>query len=184
MKKSLIGLIASLFVLNAAATVAQKPPASSASCVACHGQNGVSSNAIWPNLAGQQRDYLIKEISAFRDGARVDSGMPAALLQDLSDQQIGELAGYFSSLEKATPAPVAAGIPGQNERAYCVSCHGMSGITVSSIWPNLSAQKEGYLHKQLMDYKSGKRQHPIMQVIANELTDEQLADVAKYYSQH
>jgi cytochrome c553 len=182
MKKSLLGLIVSLFVLNAAAT--EDAPASSASCVACHGQSGISSNNIWPNLAGQQRDYLVKEIRAFRDGARVDSGMPAALLQGLTDDQVDELASYFTSLTKATPAPVAVEIPGQNERAYCVSCHGMTGITVSSLWPNLSAQKEGYLNKQLMDYKSGKRQHPIMQVIANELTDEQLADVAKYYSQH
>ena len=180
MKKTLLGLIAGLFMLNAAA----EAPASSATCVACHGQNGVSSDNMWPNLAGQQRDYLVKEISAFRDGTRVDSGMPAALLQGLSDEQVNQLADYFSGLAKANPAPVAAAIPGQNERAYCVSCHGMTGITVSSIWPNLSAQKEGYLHKQLMDYKSGKRQHPIMQVIANELTDQQLADVAKYYSQH
>ena len=184
MKKSLLGLIVGLFVFNAVAAVAEAPPAASATCVACHGQNGVSSNNMWPNLAGQQRDYLVKEIRAFRDGTRVDPGMPAALLQGLSDGQVNQLADYFSGLAKATPAAVSAGTLGQNERAYCVSCHGMTGITVSSIWPNLSVQKEGYLHIQLMDYKSGKRQHPIMQVIANELTDQQLADVAKYYSQH
>ena len=184
MKKSLLGLIVGLFFLNVPSVAAEKAPLASASCVACHGQNGVSSNTMWPNLAGQQRDYLVKEISAFRDGKRVDPTMPATLLQGLSDEQVVELADYYSGLAKATPAPVAAGIPGQNERAYCVSCHGMTGITVSSIWPNLSAQKEGYLSKQLVDYKSGKRQHPIMQVIANELTDQQLADVAKYYSQH
>ena len=60
----------------------------------------------------------------------------------------------------------------------------MNGITVSSIWANLAGQKEGYLKKQLLDYKYGRREHPIMQVIAGELSDQQIADVAKYYSQH
>ena len=60
----------------------------------------------------------------------------------------------------------------------------MNGITVTSVWPNIAAQQEGYLKKQLLDYKSGKREHPIMAVITSELTEEQIAAVAKYYSQH
>jgi len=111
---------------------------------------------------------LIKEITAFRDGTRVEATMPAALLEGVSDAEIAQLADYYNSLTAASPA----------------APEGMNGITVSSMWPNLAAQQEGYLRKQLMDYRSGMRKHPIMEVIANELSEQQIADVAKYYSQH
>ena len=180
MNKLIIGLIAYLCVMSAWAEAPEK----SLECVVCHGPSGVSNNTNWPNLAGQQRDYLMQEMIAFRDGTRVDAAMPAELLNGLSDQQIMKLADYYSGLDAAKPAPVEDGTPGQHVRATCVSCHGMTGNSVTSLWPNLSAQKEAYLKKQLLDYKSGKRSHPIMQVIASELTDQQIAQVAKYYSQH
>lgn len=180
MKKILIGLIVCLSASN----VQAEAPETAAACTACHGINGISNNTMWPNLAAQQPDYLVKQMKDFRDGVREDITMPAALLSGLSDEQLTDLATYYAGLNPATPAPVEEGEPGKHVRANCVSCHGMTGVTVTSIWPNLAAQKEGYLKKQLMDYKSGVRTHPIMEVIANELTDEQIADVAKYYSQH
>lgn len=154
-----------------------------AACIACHGVKGISTNTNWPNLAGQQVDYLIKEMTAFRDGTRSDPVMAAALLQGFDDEQIAAVAEYFSSLPAAEPDSAKGSSAGQNVRAFCVSCHGMDGTTVSSLWPNLAGQQAGYLKKQLLDYKAGRRQHPIMQVIANELSDQQIADVAEYYSQ-
>lgn len=180
MKKLLLGLLIYVSTL----TVFAEAPDSAATCTACHGINGVSSNTMWPNLAAQKSDYLFQQMQAFRDGERVDTGMPAALLSGFDDDQLKALAAYYAGLEPAKPAPVAEGEPGIHVRANCVACHGMNGVTVTSIWPNLAAQKEGYTKKQLMDYKSGQRKHPIMEVIANELSDEQIADVAKYYSQH
>ena len=180
MKKFLIGFFGCMFFTQAYA----EAPKLTAACAACHGVEGISTNTLWPNLAGQQLDYLIKEMKAFRDGTRVDPTMPAELLQDASDQDVAKLASYYSGLTQASPAVAEGGEPGQHVRAQCVSCHGMNGITVSSIWANLASQKEGYLKKQLLDYKSGQREHPIMQVIAGELSDQQVADVAKYYSQH
>lgn len=190
MKKFLIGAFGCLFFAQAYAqaptTAVAKPeaPKLATTCAACHGVDGVSTNTLWPNLAGQQPGYLFKEMKAFRDGTRAAPSMPAALLQGASDQDLAELASYYSSLRAAVPALVENTKPGQHVRARCVSCHGMNGITVSSIWANLAGQKEGYLKKQLLDYKSGRREHPIMQVIAGELSDQQIADVAKYYSQH
>ncbi len=190
MKKFLIGFFCCMFFAQTYAqtqkTEVPKPdaPKLATTCAACHGVEGVSTNTLWPNLAAQQPDYLFKEMKAFRDGTRVEPSMPDALLQDVSDQDLADLASYYSSLPGAVPAIVANTQPGQHVRARCVSCHGMNGITVSSIWANLAGQKEGYLKKQLLDYKYGRREHPIMQVIAGELSDQQIADVAKYYSQH
>ena len=71
--------------------------AKSALCAACHGTNGISNNELWPNLAGQKRQYLINQITAFRDGKRVDP-MMAPMVKTLSDQDIIDLADHFSAL--------------------------------------------------------------------------------------
>ena len=54
---------------------AQAGAAKAAVCAACHGQKGISSNPLWPDLAGQQQTYLENQIKAFRDGARTDVSM-------------------------------------------------------------------------------------------------------------
>jgi len=150
-------------------------------CNACHGASGVSSNPQWPNLAGQQSDYLVKEITAFKNGDRTNPIMPASLLQQFSDLQIQSIANYYASLPTAEVATLDSNLAGGYVRARCVSCHGMTGNTVTSLWPNLAGQKSAYLKTQLLDYKSGKRVHPIMQVIASELSEQEISDVADYY---
>jgi cytochrome c553 len=70
----------------------------SAACTGCHGVNGVSSNPMWPNLAGQQEGYLVKQLQAFREGVRDDSLM-SPMAKTLSDADIDNLAAYYSSLQ-------------------------------------------------------------------------------------
>jgi len=67
-------------------------------CAGCHGPNGISANPLWPNLAGQQPGYLIKQLKAFRDGTRKDP-MMEPMAKNLSDKDIEDLAAYFSSLK-------------------------------------------------------------------------------------
>jgi len=55
-------------------------------------------NPMWPNLAGQKEQYLAKQIKAFRDGTRQDP-MMAPMVKSLSDQDIDNLAAYYSSLK-------------------------------------------------------------------------------------
>jgi len=151
-------------------------------CMTCHGQKGISTNSNYPNLAGQKQGYLNKEITAFRDGKRHNPAM-LPFVNKLSDGDISQLAGYFSRQKNDTKASDIQNKKGQNVRARCISCHGMKGITVTQLWPNLAGQQAKYLQKQLRNFKSGERQSPIMQVIAQELTDEQIVAVAEYYSQ-
>ncbi len=70
-------------------------------CGACHGPAGISINPLWPNLAGQQEMYLVKQIKAFRDGAREEPTMKPFVMS-LSDQDAEDLAAHFSGL-KASP---------------------------------------------------------------------------------
>lgn len=154
-------------------------------CFACHGKDGISENELWPNLAGQQTQYLANQIIAFRDKTRDEPEMWSQV-KDLTDAQIQSIAEYYSA--KPYPKPTLEdedkiNMAGMNVRAYCVSCHGLSGNTIVSSWPNLAGQQRAYTEQQLLAYKSGKRIHPLMNVIANELTDKQIADVAEYFSQ-
>ena len=82
--------------VNAADAAAGK--AKAAVCAACHGAAGISPNPLWPNLAGQKDQYMMKQLKAFKDGTRKDplmSGQAAAL----TDADIENLAAYFSSLK-------------------------------------------------------------------------------------
>jgi cytochrome c553 len=153
-----------------------------APCAACHGLDGISNNTNYPNLAGQKQGYLNQEIKAFRDGKR-DNPQMLPFVKSLSDEDIAKLSHYFSEQKNETIASENYNKKGENVRARCVSCHGMTGITVTQLWPNLAGQQAGYLQKQLHAFKSGERHSPLMQVIAQELTDEEIEAVSEYYSQ-
>ena len=71
--------------------------AKSAVCAACHGGTGISPTPVWPNLAGQKEQYLIQQMTAFRDGTRQNAQM-APMVKNLSDEDIANLAAYYASL--------------------------------------------------------------------------------------
>jgi cytochrome c553 len=67
-------------------------------CTACHGQNGVSVNPLWPTLAGQHEDYLVEALSSYRDGSRNDPLMSAQAVL-IAQEDLALLAKYFAGLE-------------------------------------------------------------------------------------
>jgi cytochrome c553 len=67
-------------------------------CTACHGQNGVSVNALWPTLAGQHEDYLLRSLNGYRDGSRVDPIMSAQAAL-IAEDDVALLAKYFAGLD-------------------------------------------------------------------------------------
>ena len=69
-----------------------------AACTACHGNEGVSSNSEWPNLAGQQETYLVNQLKNFRDGSRKNILM-SPMAAPLSDDDIANIAAYYTSLK-------------------------------------------------------------------------------------
>lgn len=102
--RSLIRLCAGLWLaaLLAPQALAQEGDADAgrekaALCAACHGPDGISSNPLWPNLAGQHEAYLAKQIRDFRDGVREDISMQPFVAQ-LSEQDIADLAAFYASL--------------------------------------------------------------------------------------
>ena len=83
-----------------------------------------------------------------------------------------------------TSSAVAAGSKeaGQAKAATCSACHGMDGNSLSPEWPNLAGQHESYIVKQLGDFKGGQRQNVLMSPMAMILSDQDMADLAAYFS--
>ena len=98
MKFVFLALLTSLLFVSTSATAedAAAGNSKSAVCSACHGAAGVSANPMWPNLAGQKDQYLIKQIKAFRDGDRKDP-MMSPMAMGLSDDDIANLAAYYAA---------------------------------------------------------------------------------------
>ena len=91
-------------VVQAQATLKGDPErgkAKAALCAACHGVAGVSINPLWPSLAGQQEQYLVKQIKAFRDREREEITMQP-FVENLSDQDVADLAAFYAGL---SPCP-------------------------------------------------------------------------------
>jgi len=68
-------------------------------CAGCHGANGISMVAMYPNLAGQKALYLSTQLKAFKSGTR-NNPIMKGMASSLSDTDIENLAAYFSSLKK------------------------------------------------------------------------------------
>lgn len=165
------------------------------SCAACHGANGNSNNPQWPKIAGQHPDYIVSELQAFKSGTRQNAQM-TPMAQDLNEQDMRDLAAYFSSqsmtLEAASEASVgqaqtlyragksAAGMPA------CIACHGPKGNGMLGVgYPKISGQHAEYTATQLKAYRSGERsggQAAIMQNIAQKLSDDEIQALSKYVS--
>ena len=72
-------------------------PQASTPCAGCHGPMGVSSNPLWPNLAGQKEQYLIKQMTDYKAGRRSDPVM-GPLAQTMADKAIEDFAAYYAAL--------------------------------------------------------------------------------------
>lgn len=77
---------------------------------------------------------------------------------------------------------------GQSKIAMCIGCHGIVGYQASfpEVYkvPKISGQSAKYIVSALNAYKKGERKHPTMRGIADSLSDQDMADVAAYYSAH
>lgn len=71
---------------------------------------------------------------------------------------------------------------GAEKAVVCAACHGQKGVSVNPEWPNLAGQGEKYILKQLQDFKSGARQNPVMMGQVAALNEEDMANLAAYFS--
>jgi len=82
----------------------------------------------------------------------------------------------------AMPASAGDVAAGRRKALQCQTCHGLDGLAKLPDAPHLSGQPEFYLVKSINDYRTGARKHDMMTIVAKHLTDEDIADLAAYYS--
>ncbi len=164
-------------------------------CTACHGPEGNSPSAMWPNIAGQNAGYLLAQLQAFKNGERKDPLMTGQAML-LSDDDMANLAVYFESLPAAAQSvadesliergqALYRGGDKKDETSACMACHGPTGRgNPAAKYPALQGQHASYTAKQLRDYAAGSRQSDgkthIMRDIAATLDTDDIAALSSY----
>lgn len=166
-------------------------------CARCHeDENSATTSHLVPKLAGQRVGYIESSLRGYASGAR-PSGFMQQIAARLDETEIRRLAEYYAGLtpraeshqSKASAAQVergrqiaaagvaASGIP------PCMACH---SDRARDTFPRLAGQHDRYVHKQLTLFRAGVRAGTvtakIMAAVAQRLSDEQIADVAAYFS--
>jgi len=71
---------------------------------------------------------------------------------------------------------------GKAKSTTCAACHGADGVSAIPSFPKLAGQQRDYLYHSLKDYKSGKRNNPLMAEQVKNLSDADMLDLAMYFS--
>lgn len=165
-----------------------------ATCVACHGQGGNKPIADYPKLAGQSAQYLVKQLTEFKNGERKNAVM-SGMAAPLSEQDMVELAAYF-----AAQKPLAGNGKGSDigSKLYyggkvnhvnqaitaCVACHGATGKGMAKAgFPSIANQSVEYITNQLKQFKSGERANDkasMMRNISMKLSNNDIDELAQF----
>ncbi|HEX7081161.1 MAG TPA: c-type cytochrome [Gammaproteobacteria bacterium] len=71
---------------------------------------------------------------------------------------------------------------GREKSTTCAACHGVDGNSVAPEWPSLAGQHPTYIYRQLQAYRNGERQDPAMVGFASMLSEQDMRDLAAYFS--
>jgi len=152
-------------------------------CLGCHGienyKNSYPKYSV-PKLGGQHKSYIEAALKEYQAGARWHPTMHG-YASTLSDQDRADLAAFFSSTVPKPDTNEVAGTPPE-KASVCVACHGKNGFGTMDEYPNLAGQHGDYLAQALNDYRLGKRKNPIMQPFAQQLSQDDIHALAKFFS--
>ncbi len=163
-------------------------------CSACHGQQGISLNVEWPNLAGQHASYLIKQMQDYKKGVSRNEATMVAVMASFSEQDIADLAAFYAQQklpEGETPEKylqrgkaLYRGGDFTKHITACIACHGPKGSgNEQAGFPMLAGQHALYTLGQLQAFKAQKRTNDlnsIMRDISGRMSEEDMEAVAYY----
>ena len=163
------------------------------SCFLCHGADGESASEVFPRLAGQNAEYIAKQLENFKSGKRKSTAM-ASMVEKLTPEDMAALGRFYASRpphqEAAKDAPLAAvgqyiyqvgnrfsGVPA------CATCHGADGAGSNAL-PRLAGQHAAYLDKQLRQFgqRARNNDNAVMHAVVEKMTPLEMAAVAEYLS--
>ena len=166
--KKLLPLLISLLALGtsvqATAQDAKAGEKKAAMCIGCHGipDYKASFPEIYrvPMIAGQGAKYIVSALTGYKKGDRKHPSM-RAIATSLSDQDMADLAAFYSTQAKAEPAPAAptseapAAVAELLKKGNCTSCHGANfSAPIDPTYPKLAGQHPDYLYVALKEYQT------------------------------
>jgi cytochrome c553 len=202
--KLVVSLVAAMAATSAFAITPAAAPASKGDpkaaesivnqvCAACHAVDGNSATAANPKLAGLNAEYLNKQLTDFKSGARKNPVM-SGIVASLSPQDMQNLAAYFSA-QQSKPGTskdqqlalvgqkiYRGGVQGAGVPA-CASCHGPQGKGIPTQFPRLAGQHGDYIYTQLNGFRVEARANDaakMMRSIAAKMTDADMKAVSAY----
>lgn len=163
------------------------------SCFLCHGAEGESASDVFPRLAGQNAEYIAKQLENFKAGTRKSTAMAAAV-EDLSPEDMMALGRFYASrTPRREPArdPALAAVGQYLHQAgnkwsgvpACASCHGPDGGGSAAL-PRLAGQHAAYLENQLRQFNQRERNNDnaVMHMVAEKMTALEMAAVSEFLS--
>ncbi|MCU0938263.1 MAG: cytochrome c4 [Burkholderiaceae bacterium] len=190
-------IAAAALALFASASAAQAPDHERAkkivagSCVLCHGEQGESSSEVFPKLAAQHSNYIVRQLTAFKNGDRKSTSM-RPMVRNLTPEDMKALGEYYfempataSEVRDKELAIVGRYVYLQGNRfsgvPACAGCHGPQGAGTPNL-PRLAGQNELYLENQIRSFNKRERtnDNEVMHTIASKMTELEIKAVSEY----
>ncbi len=160
-------------------------------CGACHTFDGSRGLPLYPILQAQHPEYLVKQLTEFKEGKRknaIMNGMAAAL----SPEDMRNVAAFYGSKKAKDGASKNKDLVALGERIYrggiakkavpaCAGCHSPNGAGIPAQFPRLGGQHGDYVKTQLTSFRQGERTNSAqMTAIAANLSDKEIEALADY----
>jgi cytochrome c553 len=153
--------------------------AAATACAGCHGEGGVSTGTA-PSLAGQDSQYFIAAMHAYKDGSRAEATMKAPAAS-VDDAVIKDLAVYYANQAPQAPK-VKKPMTTAETAERCNRCHGVDGNSTDPRTPAIAAQRADYLETVMRAYEKGDRKSKAMTAMLDRMGDDDLAALAAHYA--
>lgn len=147
-------------------------------CAGCHGLLGVSEDYATPSLAGQDPQYLVNAIKAYRNTRRYEPMI--RVVAGLSDQDVDNIAAFYT-IQKGKPAENGPTLV-HDLTDKCNRCHGAGISSSDTAIPRLSGQDMDYLVMALRSYRDNRRQTSVMHNMVLPYGDAVIEALASYYA--
>lgn len=155
-------------------------------CRGCHTSPGASNvypTYYVPKVGGQVAAYTVAALTAYKNSNRPHRTMMANTY-DFSEQTIEDIAAYLATATDGSTKAIANGgdaKKGEELAASCVACH--NGDTKEGASnPVLAGQHANYMERAMQEYQSGKRKNALMQSMVQGLSEDDIKDIAAYFT--
>ena len=139
----------------------------------------MSASPATPSLAGQDAQYLVAALHAYKNGSRANETMKGS--PPRSTTMMKNLAAYFAAQEPKAPN-VRKPLTTEEWTERCNRCHGVNGNSTDPRFPMLASQRADYLQKALQDYRAQRARAARWHAMAGGLSEDDIDNLAAFYA--